>query len=260
MPFQVKELFYTLQGEGLRAGRAAVFCRFAGCNLWSGREEDRSTARCRYCDTDFRGTDGPGGGVFATEAALVAAILDTFPAAARAAQPYVVFTGGEPALQLTAATLALLHDAGVECGVESNGTLPLPPGIDWITISPKAGLPLAALRGQECKVVWPQPGAPDFDPETLRVALLAQGARFEHWILQPCDPLSPDSDADTDDARSGAPTAQRAKAMPAAPDAAPNAATGASSANTAIRACVDYCLRHPAWRLGLQTHKFIGVR
>ena len=273
MAFQVKELFYTLQGEGLRAGRAAVFCRFAGCNLWSGREEDRATARCRYCDTDFRGTDGPGGGVFADEAALVAAILATFPAAARAAQPYVVFTGGEPALQVTAATLALLHGAGVECGVESNGTLPLPPGFDWITISPKAGLPLTTLRGQECKVVWPQPGAPDFDPETLRAALLAQGARFEHWILQPCDPLRPDSAAQvppappatsvTGESNSAVIRADSnaASHVPhATPAAPPTTPPSALSANAAIRACVDYCLHHPAWRLGLQTHKFIGVR
>ena len=146
----------------------------------------------------------------------------------------MVFTGGEPALQLTAELLERLHAAGVETGVESNGTLPLPPGLDWITVSPKAGTRIVTLQGQECKLVWPQPGAPELDPETLRTALCAQGARFTHWILQPCD-------------------------LP--PGAGASAAGGADKGgDTPLDACIRYCLAHPVWRLGLQTHKLIGVR
>lgn len=184
MPYRVKEIFYSLQGEGVRAGRAAVFCRFAGCNLWSGRPEDRAAALCPFCDTDFVGTDGPGGGVFPTAEALSAAILAAFPVVpapdpeGKGPLPYVVFTGGEPALQLDAPLVEALRPQGVELAVETNGALPLPPGLDWITVSPKAGVRLAVVSGQELKLVWPQEG---MDP------LLFERLSFDHLLLQPRD-------------------------------------------------------------------------
>lgn len=176
MAYAVKEIFKTLQGEGAQAGRPAVFCRFAGCNLWSGREADREGAACRFCDTDFVGTDGPGGGRFATAAALAAAV-----AAAWGPEPqrrYVVLTGGEPLLQLDAALLEALHEAGFTCAVETNGTLAPPPGLDWICVSPKAGAPLALTGGDELKLVFPQAG---LDPQAFA------GLAFDHFFLQPMD-------------------------------------------------------------------------
>jgi len=175
--YRVKEIFYTLQGEGVNAGTAAVFCRFAGCNLWSGREADRSAAACRFCDTDFVGTDGPGGGSFASAAALAQAIDAAWPAEARRGR-FVVCTGGEPLLQLDAALLEALRARAFRIAVETNGTLPVPPGVDWVCVSPKADAPLALERGDELKLVFPQPGA---DPERY------ERLHFTHFFLQPMD-------------------------------------------------------------------------
>src|ERR1700756_4428749 len=169
MTYSVKELFKTLQGEGAQAGRAAVFCRFAGCNLWSGREQDRAEATCRFCDTDFVGTDGLGGGKFETAEMLADAILRTWQGAndgaidgACSGRPFVVFTGGEPLLQLDAALVASAHARGIEIAIETNGTLAPPAGIDWICVSPKAKAPWTLRRGDELKLVYPQEGlAPD---------------------------------------------------------------------------------------------------
>ncbi|KAA6186993.1 7-carboxy-7-deazaguanine synthase [Thiohalocapsa marina] len=179
MSYSVKEAFYSLQGEGARTGRAAVFCRFAGCNLWSGREQDRGTAVCDFCDTDFRGTDGDGGGRFDTAQGLAAHLLHLWRGQPdERASPYVIFTGGEPLLQLDAALLAVLHDHDVEIAVETNGTLPVPDGVDWICVSPKADAGLVQTRGDELKLVYPQPLAP---PERFA------GLAFRHFFLQPRD-------------------------------------------------------------------------
>jgi 7-carboxy-7-deazaguanine synthase (Cx14CxxC type) len=178
MSYAVKEIFYTLQGEGAQAGRPAVFCRFAGCNLWSGRESDRADATCDFCDTDFVGTDGPGGGRFATAEALAAAVKAAWPTAAGEGVPYVVCTGGEPLLQLDRGAVDALHAAGFEVAVETNGTQPAPAGLDWVCVSPKAGAALLLRRGDELKLVYPQPTAlPDaFDD-----------LEFTHRYLQPMD-------------------------------------------------------------------------
>jgi 7-carboxy-7-deazaguanine synthase (Cx14CxxC type) len=208
--YSVKEIFYTLQGEGAQAGRAAVFCRFAGCNLWSGREEDRATAACSFCDTDFVGTDGPGGGKFATPQALAQAVAARWPAGA-GCRRYVVCTGGEPLLQLDAALVAALHATGFEVAVETNGTQDAPPGIDWTCVSPKGTAALKLTRGDELKLVYPQRDAP---PEAFAAL------DFRHFFLQPMDGLH-----------------QR----------------------QAMRAAADYCMAHPQWRLGLQTHKVVGI-
>lgn len=177
MSYQVKEIFRTLQGEGAQAGRAAVFCRFAGCNLWSGREDDRATAQCRFCDTDFIGTDGEGGGKFDTPQALAAAITQAWDATSRD-HAYVVFTGGEPLLQLDEALLDALHEAGFVCAVETNGTLALPKGVDWACVSPKADTKLVVCAGDELKLVFPQDGL-----DLARLEALA----FTHFFLQPMD-------------------------------------------------------------------------
>lgn len=178
MSFAVKEIFYTLQGEGFHAGRPAVFCRFSGCNLWSGREEDREFAKCRFCDTDFTGTD-KSGGTFENATLLASAICSFFPSYAHAGyRPYVVFTGGEPALQVTDELVWELTRHGVQTGIETNGTLALPDGLDWVTVSPKAGTRLAVTSGNELKLVWPQEGIALQDFEQLN---------FEHFFLQPCD-------------------------------------------------------------------------
>jgi 7-carboxy-7-deazaguanine synthase len=211
MAYAVKEIFYTLQGEGRNAGRAAVFCRFAGCNLWSGREADRATAACRFCDTDFVGTDGTGGGRFAEAGDLVAAIAGQWPLAGAAGR-MVVLTGGEPLLQVDDALVAGLHAAGFEICVETNGTIAPPAGLDWLCVSPKAGNALAVTAGDELKLVFPQPGA---EPAQF------EGLAFDHFLLQPMD-------------------------------------GPALAANTA--AAIAYCLAHPRWRLGLQTHKLLGIR
>jgi 7-carboxy-7-deazaguanine synthase len=153
--YSVKEIFYTLQGEGAQAGRPAVFCRFAGCNLWTGREADRANAICKFCDTDFVGTDGEGGGKFADSEYLAQTINDLWPTAYTASK-YVVFTGGEPLLQLDEALIASMHARGFEIAIETNGTLPVPEGVDWICVSPKMGSQLVVHKGNEIKVVIPQ--------------------------------------------------------------------------------------------------------
>jgi 7-carboxy-7-deazaguanine synthase (Cx14CxxC type) len=211
MTYAVKEIFYTLQGEGAQSGRAAVFCRFAGCNLWSGREEDRATAVCRFCDTDFVGTDGTGGGKFATADALAEAIEQAWDAPGRQGR-YVVLTGGEPLLQVDEALTTALHARGFTIAVETNGTLPAPPGLDWVCVSPKDQAAVVLTRGSELKLVYPQPGV---DPARFA------GLDFQHFFLQPMD----------------------------GPDRADNTAQA-----------IAYCQQHPQWRLGLQSHKMIGIR
>lgn len=179
MSYAVKEIFYTLQGEGANAGRPAVFCRFTGCNLWSGREKHRALAVCQFCDTDFVGTDGPGGGRFADAATLAARIAALWPReGVPRARALVVFTGGEPLLQLDEALIHAVHAWGMEIAVETNGTQPAPAGIDWLCVSPKAGAPLALRSGDELKLVYPQADAP---PERFA------GLAFHDFYLQPMD-------------------------------------------------------------------------
>jgi 7-carboxy-7-deazaguanine synthase len=211
MAYSVKEIFYTLQGEGAQSGRAAVFCRFAGCNLWSGREKDRATAVCRFCDTDFVGTNGPGGGRFESAQALAAAVASHWPAVASGGKPLVVCTGGEPLLQLDQDLVSALHGAGFEIAVETNGTQPAPSGLDWVCVSPKADAPLVLTGGDELKLVYPQPLAM---PERF------EGLAFRHFFLQPMD--GPERAANT-------------------------------------RLAIEYCMAHPQWRLGIQTHKVVGI-
>ena len=207
MSYAVKEIFHTLQGEGMQAGRRAVFLRFAGCNLWSGREADRAEAQCRFCDTDFVGTDGENGGRYEAEA-LARRVGELWAGGER---PLVVVTGGEPMLQLDAALVEALHSAGFEIAAETNGTLPAQAGVDWICVSPKAGTEVVQRSGDELKLVWPQQG---IDPEALL------GWDFRHFILQPLD----------------------------GPERAESTA-----------AAIAYVMAHPRWRLGLQTHKLIGL-
>lgn len=179
MSYTVKEIFYTLQGEGINVGRPAVFCRFTGCNLWTGLEKDRATAICQFCDTDFIGVDGPGGGRFAAPEDLADAVAAQWPTtAACGARPFVVCTGGEPLLQLDEALLHALHERGFEVAIETNGTRLPPPGVDWICVSPKAGAELVLRSGNELKLIFPQHNA---EPE--RYAQLA----FQHFLLQPMD-------------------------------------------------------------------------
>jgi 7-carboxy-7-deazaguanine synthase len=175
--YSIKEMFYTLQGEGAHAGRPAVFCRFSGCNLWSGRESDRASAVCTFCDTDFVGTDGDGGGKFGN-AALLAARIDGLWPSTYSASKYVVFTGGEPLLQLDAALIDAMHAAGFEIAIETNGTLPVPTGVDWVCVSPKIGATLVVERGNEIKVVIPQR---DQD------LLVYERLDFAHFFVQPMD-------------------------------------------------------------------------
>jgi 7-carboxy-7-deazaguanine synthase (Cx14CxxC type) len=220
MTYVVKEIFYTLQGEGQNTGRPAVFCRFAGCNLWTGRESDRHKAVCQFCDTDFVGV-GPDGGRFAEAAALADAVLARWPVVhdgrAQGGRPLVVCTGGEPLLQLDDAAIDALHARGFEVAVETNGTQPAPAGLDHVCVSPKANATLVLRRGDELKLVFPQTH-PDAQPE--RFAALAFGAFF----LQPMD---------AGDDR-------------------------LTRANT--EAALAYCLAHPQWRLSLQTHKLLDIR
>jgi 7-carboxy-7-deazaguanine synthase len=210
MSYAVKEIFLTLQGEGAHAGRTAVFCRFAGCNLWSGRDEDREHAVCRFCDTDFVGTDGTLGGRYASAGELAGTIAAQWTG--DDANRYVVLTGGEPLLQLDGALIDALHARGFAIGIETNGTIDPPAGIDWICVSPKAGAELVLRRGHELKLVYPQAGAA---PEDFA------GLAFERFSLQPMD--------------------------------------GPAAIENTARA-VDYCLKHPQWRLSLQTHKTLGIR
>ena len=230
MTYAVKEIFYTLQGEGANAGRPAVFLRFAGCNLWTGREHDREKAVCQFCDTDFVGV-GPDGGSFRDPAELAATVRARWPELAgslvppttpdaasahhaRRVRPLVVCTGGEPLLQLDEPLIDALHAAGFEVAVETNGTQPVPRGIDHLCVSPKAGAPLVARSGQELKLVYPQ-REPEAQPERFA------GLDFEQFFLQPMD----------------------------GPDLVENS-----------RRAVQYCLQHPWWRLSVQTHKVVGIR
>ncbi len=227
MSYAVKEIFLTLQGEGMQAGRRAVFLRFSGCNLWTGREQDRHKAQCTFCDTDFVGTNGENGGRY--EAALLAdrvAELWGEPGRIAPGSPgswrghdrsgsderrLVVITGGEPMLQLDEPLIDALHARGFEVAVETNGTLPAPPGLDWICVSPKAGTEVVQRRGDELKLVWPQTG---IDPDGM------SSWSFDHWLIQPLD--GPDAQAST-------------------------------------KAAVDFVLKNPRWRLSLQTHKLLGL-
>jgi 7-carboxy-7-deazaguanine synthase len=220
MGYSVKEAFYTLQGEGTHAGRPAVFCRFAGCNLWSGREADRPSAVCRFCDTDFVGTDGLGGGKFADAAALAAHIAGFWPdtEAGRAGQRFAVLTGGEPLLQVDAALIDALHAQGFEIAVETNGTVAAPDGLDWICVSPKAGSTLVQTRGHELKVVVPQAGFTEADLIAMEQMDFAQ---------------------------------LRVQAMDSADPAARQAAQ---------QWALDWCLARPRWLLSVQTHKTLGIR
>lgn len=188
MSYAVKEIFYTLQGEGAQSGRAAVFCRFAGCNLWSGIERDRSTAICRFCDTDFVGSDGPDGGRFETAPALADRIETTWQSAVEPPRRFVVFTGGEPLLQLDGPLIEAMHARHFEVAVETNGTIAAPPGLDWICVSPKAGAKLVQTSGDELKLVFPQ-------AEAMPPAF--EGLAFRHFFLQPMDgpSRSPNTDA-----------------------------------------------------------------
>ena len=210
MTYSVKETFLTVQGEGGQAGRVAVFLRFAGCNLWSGREQDRASAVCTFCDTDFVGTDGDGGGKFTTAAALAYHVAGFW--SGQGGRPLVVCTGGEPLLQLDEALIAALHAHGFDIAVETNGTIAAPDGIDWICVSPKAGSELVLRQGHELKLVYPQPGAM---PDAFA------GLAFERFSLQPMD--GPDAVKNTEQA-------------------------------------IAYCLKHPQWRLSVQTHKTLGIR
>jgi 7-carboxy-7-deazaguanine synthase (Cx14CxxC type) len=178
MGYAVKEIFYTLQGEGAQTGRAAVFCRFAGCNLWSGREADRATAICKFCDTDFADTNGRGGGKFASAAELAAAVNEKWTGDRVWGKRFVVCTGGEPLLQLDKALISALHALDFEIAVETNGTIAAPAGLDWICVSPKAGAELKQRRGDEIKLIYPQPGA---EPDAF------EGLPFKHFFLQPMD-------------------------------------------------------------------------
>jgi 7-carboxy-7-deazaguanine synthase (Cx14CxxC type) len=206
--YAVKELYYTLQGEGARTGRAAVFCRFAGCNLWTGHEADRADAACYFCDTDFVGTDGPSGGKYESTEALSEAIARTWQG--DDAAKYVVFTGGEPLLQLDDALIGACHTHGFEVAIETNGTLSAPDGIDWICVSPKPNGVWVQKSGDELKLVYPMEIKPDGLEHT----------DFRHFFLQPMD--GPDLER-----------------------------------NTAL--AIDYCKKHPRWRLSLQTHKLLGI-
>jgi len=178
--YKVKEIYYTLQGEGAHSGRPAIFCRFTGCNLWSGREVDRAKAVCQFCDTDFRGTDGINGGQFKTAKALAEKVMSLWPENKKGGKPYVVCTGGEPLLQLDETLVKAFHKVGLEIAIETNGTCEAPPGIDWICMSPKANSEIILKKGNELKLVYPQPGAM---PE------LFEDYDFEHFFLQPMDGL-----------------------------------------------------------------------
>ena len=215
MAYRIKEAFYSLQGEGAHAGRPAVFCRFAHCNLWTGRSADRAQAVCPFCDTDFVGTDGQNGGRFDQAQALAQHLLALWPS--DATSPFVVLTGGEPLLQVDPALIQALHALGFYIAVETNGTQAAPAHLDWLCVSPKAGAPLIQDHGDELKLVYPQP---DLRPEKLA------HLDFSVFYLQPMAP--------TDE-----PT----------PTAMPDT----------LQATLDYCLKHPQWRLSLQTHKLLQI-
>lgn len=207
--YKIKEIYYTIQGEGFHTGRPAVFCRFSGCNLWSGLEKDRDKAVCRFCDTDFWGMDGKNGGKYDKQS-LTDMILSLWPTSENH-KVFVVCTGGEPALQIDDELVSCFHEHGIEIAIETNGTVPLPEAIDWVCVSPKADTDIIVTKGNEIKLVFPQPENTPTQYESLE---------FDHFYLQPLD-----DDHQKDH----------------------------------IRACVEYCLHHPLWKLSLQTHKFIGI-
>lgn len=219
--YRVKEMFYSLQGEGARAGRAAVFCRFSKCNLWNGREASRAQAICNFCDTDILGTDGQNGGNFESATSLATAISNLWPVITQSnhANPYVIFTGGEPLLQLDDALIEQIHKLGFEVAIESNGTLPLPKGVDWVCLSPKADAKVVFEYCDELKLVYPQEKALPERFESFKSA---------HFFLSPmANPLIKTGDD------------QQKKS------------------NTQL--ALDYCLSHPQWRLTLQLHKLLGI-
>jgi 7-carboxy-7-deazaguanine synthase len=220
MAYKIKEIFYTLQGEGGQTGRAAVFCRFTGCNLWTGREKDREKAICQFCDTDFVGTNGLNGGRFKTAAEVASKVNQIWGntegglnknTVGKKAKKYVVCTGGEPALQLDKALVDAFHAEGFEIAIETNGTIPLAEGIDWVCVSPKAGAEVVVLRGSELKLVFPQTGA---EPE------LFADLAFDNFYIQPMD--SPLRDVHK-------------------------------------KMALDFCLQNPQWKLSLQTHKILDI-
>lgn len=225
MAYQIKEAFYSLQGEGVQAGRPAVFCRFVGCNLWSGREEDRANAACNLCDTNFLGTDGQQGGRFENAAQLAQHLAALWPwpeaeaKASRSARPYVVLTGGEPLLQVDQPLIQALKQAGFEVAVETNGTLPVPAGIDWICVSPKGQARLQQRSGDELKLVYPQAGV---DPNGFLEL------DFQHFVLQPLD-------------------------------GTPQKETLQKEAQDFTQQTLAFCLRHPRWKMGIQLHKHLRI-
>lgn len=208
--YSVKEIFYSLQGEGAQSGRAAIFCRFTGCNLWSGREQDRAKAICDFCDTDFIGTDGQNGGKFET-ASKLCEYLHSFWPQSSSEKPYIIFTGGEPALQLDQELVDYCHELGFEVAIETNGTKLLPANIDWICVSPKADAEVIIVKGDELKLVYPQ---------TLAKPEQFSELEFNHFYLQPLD---------------------------------------GPARSMYTKECVDYCLKHPQWKLSLQNHKVLGI-
>ncbi|MDI1258247.1 7-carboxy-7-deazaguanine synthase [Aquabacterium sp.] len=220
MSYSIKEMFYTLQGEGTHAGRPAVFCRFAGCNLWTGREADRAQAVCQFCDTEFVGTDGLGGGKFATAVQLAERIASFWPAGPEAADDrrFVVLTGGEPLLQVDAALIDALHAKGFMIAVETNGTIAAPAGLDWICVSPKAGSTLVQKSGHELKVVVPQSGFTTADLKAM------EALDFEQRRVQAMDSAQP------------------------------------MERRSAMQWAVQWCLDNPRWMLSVQTHKTLGIR
>jgi len=236
MAYSVKEIFYTLQGEGAQAGRPAVFCRFSGCNLWSGREEDRTSAACPFCDTDFVGTNGVGGGKFSDAKSLAQRIAAEWPSApvhstastSSKEHRFVVLTGGEPLLQVDEALTDALHAEGFTVAVETNGTQVPPPGIDWLCVSPKGQAKVVVTQGQELKLVYPQTDTPPHQFE---------GLDFGFFYLQPQDPHF----------------------ALTSPSSVLNRSTLQSLAQANTQACIDYCRAHPQWRLSLQSHKMLGI-
>ena len=209
MAYKIKEIYFTLQGEGAHTGRAAVFCRFSGCNLWSGREEDRSKAICQFCDTDFWGMDGENGGRYLAKA--LAKKVKSLWSDEQSGTPYVVCTGGEPLLQLDSELVRAFHESGFEVAVETNGTIAIPEGVDWVCVSPKANADLVVTNGDELKLVFPQK---DAEPT------LYEHLDFDNFYLQPMD---------------------------------------GAFAKEHTNQTIEYCKKHPKWRLSLQTHKLIGI-
>jgi 7-carboxy-7-deazaguanine synthase len=220
--YRVKEMFYSLQGEGAQTGRASVFCRFTKCNLWTGREKDRANAVCNFCDTDFIGTDGQNGGEFNTAADLANAISQLWTGEGSSnpkVKPYVIFTGGEPLLQLDEALINAMHQLGFEVGVESNGTRPAPEGLDWLCISPKADAEVVITQCDEVKLVYPQPLAPPERFKDITASHYFLSPMADHAVISGRDDLKQSN----------------------------------------MRLATEYCLKHPQWRLTLQMHKILGI-